>query len=71
MYYYDYKRADYDSLNHYMSRINWDYECSFVFTTEEYWNIFFKHLTVAINLFVPLVRQKLYVLVIVKLIFAI
>ena len=58
MYYYDYKRADYDSLNHYISRINWDYEFSFVFTTEKYWDIFLMHLTVAIDLFVPLVRRK-------------
>ena len=38
--YYNYKDADYDSLNYYMSCIKWDYEFSFVFTTEEYWNIF-------------------------------
>jgi len=41
-----------------MSHINWDYEFSFVFTTEEYWNIFLMHFTVAIELFVPLVRRK-------------
>jgi len=36
MYYYDYNRADYACLNHYvMSHINWDYEFLFVFTTEE------------------------------------
>jgi len=27
--YYNYKDADYDSLNYYMSCINWDYEFSF------------------------------------------
>jgi len=58
MYYYDYKRADYASLNHYISHINWDYKFSFLFTTEEYWNIFLLHFTVAIELFVPLVRRK-------------
>ena len=36
-----------------MSCINWDYEFSFVFTTEEYWDIFIKHLTTAIDFFVP------------------
>ena len=56
--YYDYKNADYDHLNAYMSRINWDYEFSFVFTTEEYWNIFLAHFNTAIDLFVPLVKRK-------------
>jgi len=51
--YYNYKDADYDSLNYYMSCINWDYEFSFVFTTDEYWDIFLKHLATAIDLFVP------------------
>ena len=41
-----------------MSQINWDYEFSFVFSTEEYWNIFVMHLTAAIELFVPLVKRK-------------
>jgi len=58
MYYYDYKRADYASLSHFMSHNNWDYEFSFVFTAEEYWNIFLIHFTVAIELFVPIVRRK-------------
>jgi len=58
MYYYDYKRADYASLNHYMSHIKWDYEFSFVFTTEEYWNIFLMHFTVTIELFVLFVMRK-------------
>ena len=33
--------------------INWDYDVSFVFTTEEYWDIFIKHVTTAIDLSVP------------------
>jgi len=59
--YYDYKNADYDNLNVYMSRINWDYEFSFVFTTEEYWNIFLMHLTTAIELYVPCIVRKVNV----------
>jgi hypothetical protein len=51
--YYNFNDADYDSLNYYMFSINWDYEFSFVFTTEEYWDIFLKHLTTAIDLLVP------------------
>ena len=51
--YYNYKDVYCDSLNCYMSCINWDYEFSFVFTTEEHWGIFIKHLTTAIDLFVP------------------
>jgi len=50
--YYYYKDAAYDRLNYYISCINWDYEFSFVFTTEEYWDIFL-HLATAIDLFGP------------------
>ena len=38
----NYKDADYDSLNYYMSCINWDYKFSFVFKIEEYWDVFYK-----------------------------
>jgi len=36
-----------------MSCINWDYEFSFLFNTDEYWDIFLKHLATAIDLLVP------------------
>ena len=58
-YYYDYKNADYEGLNYYMSRINWDYEFSFVFTVEEYWNIFLTHFATAIELYVPLIKRSI------------
>jgi len=43
-YYFDYKNADYILLSNYMSNIDWLYEFSFVFNTEDYWNVFFAHL---------------------------
>jgi len=51
--YYDYNNADFDSIIEYLSRINWDYEFSFVFTIDEYWSIFSSHLSNCIELYVP------------------
>jgi len=51
--YYDYKNADFDGISDYLSCINWDYEFSFVFTIDEYWNIFSSHLFNCIELYVP------------------
>ena len=52
-FYYDYKNANFDDIVDYLSRINWNYEFSFVFTIEEYWNIFSSHLFYCIDMYVP------------------
>ena len=38
--YYDYSCADYDNIEEYLLNVDWYYEFSFVFTVEEYWQIF-------------------------------
>jgi len=44
-------------LSNYKSNINWLYEFSFVFNTEDYWNVLFAHLYFAVQLYVPLKRK--------------
>jgi hypothetical protein len=51
--YYDFDSADYELIELYLTSINWAYEFSFVFTTEDYWNIFLSHMYNAIQLYVP------------------
>lgn len=56
--YYDYKNADFDQLAVYMSSINWLHEFSFVFSTEDYWQIFLTHLSYAVQLYVPIKKRQ-------------
>ncbi|XP_047123026.1 uncharacterized protein LOC124806303 [Hydra vulgaris] len=52
--FYDFKNTDIIAFNSYLSKISWDFDFSFVFTTEEYWNIFSNHLRKGIDRFVPI-----------------
>ena len=57
--YYDFRGADYDSMEAYLSSINWFYEFSFVFNVEDYWHIFVYHLNTAIEAYVPVKRRPI------------
>ena len=50
--------ADFENMAAYLSKINWDYEFSFVFTVEDYWSLFASHLFTCIELFVP--KRNMY-----------
>ncbi|XP_065684329.1 uncharacterized protein LOC124817823 [Hydra vulgaris] len=52
-YFYDFINADIDNFLIYLSNINWDYEFSYVFNIDEYWNIFYNHMRIGIDRFVP------------------
>jgi len=41
----------------YLSGIDWAHEFSFVFNVEDYWNIFLRHLTTAIQIYVPIKKK--------------
>ena len=56
-FFYDFKRADFGSIVDYMSRINWDYEFSFHFSVQQWWDLFVSHLGTSFQLFVPLVKK--------------
>jgi len=47
--YYDFSGADYESMCHYLGNINWLSEFSFVFSVEDYWNVFVYYLNTAIE----------------------
>jgi len=57
--YYDYRGADYDSMEAYLSSVDWFYEFSFVFNVEDYWRIFVYRLYTAIEAYVPVKRIPL------------
>ena len=57
--YYDFRGADYDSMEAYLSSVNWFYEFSFVFNVEDYWRIFVYHLNTAIEAYVPVKRRSI------------
>jgi len=49
-----YKNYDYSLfISTYMSNINWLYGFSFVFNTKDYLNVFFAHLSVAVQCMFP------------------
>ncbi|XP_065678451.1 uncharacterized protein LOC136093392 [Hydra vulgaris] len=52
-YFYDFINADIDNFLIYLSNINWDFEFSYVFNIDEYWNIFYNHMRIGIDRFVP------------------
>jgi hypothetical protein len=56
-FYYDYKNADYSLLNIYMLSNNWLHEFSFVFGTENCWNVFLSHVSHAVQLCVPVKKR--------------
>jgi hypothetical protein len=56
--FYDFINADVDNLLSYFSNINWDYEFSYVFNIDDYWNIFTKHFRIGIDRFVPVRKVR-------------
>lgn len=57
--YYDFKNADYEMIERFLATVNWTYEFSFVFSLEEYWNVFVQFMYRAMQLYVP-VRKHSY-----------
>ena len=55
--YHDFSSADYEAMELYLSNVNWSLEFTFVFSVEDYWQIFAHHLNTAIESYVP-VRKK-------------
>ncbi|XP_065645625.1 uncharacterized protein LOC136076089 [Hydra vulgaris] len=52
--FYIFNNTDVIGFISHLSKINWDFDFSFVFTTEDYWNIFSDHLRKGIDRFVTI-----------------
>ena len=58
MFYYDFPSANFDMIDCYLANIYWAHEFSFVFSANDYWDLFLMHLYHAIELYVPVKRKS-------------
>ena len=59
--YFDFSSADWESINDYLSGMNWDNKFVNGITSENYWNAFLNVINCAIETFVPSKKSKLNV----------